>query len=104
MDDERAANHHIPTGRLRETANRLRSSRGASFPAVAHPTLPNEPTHDDDHLREGHPEVNHPSPALRAPHQLLMGVLPRVGALYDPTSGRIQWRGPSLLGDLRDEP
>src|SRR5215218_896706 len=71
--------------RLRGSANRSRSLRGSSLPAVAAPALSNQPPDDDDHvLREAHPEVHHSPPPLGAPHQLLVGVLPGVGALHHP--------------------
>src|SRR5215217_2067314 len=62
---------------LRGSADKSWLSGRTTFPAVASPALPDEPSHDDDHLREGHPEVDHPSSPLRAPHQLIVGVVPR---------------------------
>src|SRR5829696_2167969 len=90
--------------RLRASANRLRSAARSSFPAVAGPSFSDESPHDDDHLREGQPEVDDLLPALGTPYQLLVGILPGVGALHDPSSGRLEGRWPSPLGDLRDEP
>jgi hypothetical protein len=39
---------------LRGSAGRSRTSGRTIFPAVTSPALPDEPTHDDDHLGEGH--------------------------------------------------
>jgi hypothetical protein len=58
---------------LRVSADRSWLSARTTFPTVASPALPDEPTHDDDHLREGHPEVDHPPSPLRAPHKLFVG-------------------------------
>src|SRR5215207_2192963 len=65
---------------LRASANRLRSAARSSFPAVAGPSFSDESPHDDDHLREGQPEVDDLLPALGTPYQLLVGILPGVGA------------------------
>jgi hypothetical protein len=89
---------------LRASANRLRSAARPSLPAVADPSFSNESPYDDDHLREGQPEVDDFVPTLGTPHQLLVGILPGVGTLYDPSAGRLEGRWPSLLGDLCDEP
>src|SRR5215203_1543976 len=95
---------YFTEARIRASANRLRSAARSSFPAVAGPSFSDESPHDDDHLREGQPEVDDLLPALGTPYQLLVGILPGVGALHDPSSGRLEGRWPSPLGDLRDEP
>src|SRR5215217_5331277 len=70
---------------LRSRANRSRSARRAALPTIPSPGFSNESAHDDDRVREGDPEVDDlPSP-LRAPHQLLVSVIPGVGSLHDPT-------------------
>src|SRR5829696_7459730 len=70
---------------LRGRANRSRSARRAALPTIPSPGFSNESAHDDDRVREGDPEVDDlPSP-LRAPHQLLVSVIPGVGSLHDPT-------------------
>src|SRR5829696_5794899 len=71
----------MPQSRLRGSADRSWPSGGTTFPAVASPALSEESTHDDVHLREGHPEVHHLSPPLRAPHQLFVGVVPGASPL-----------------------
>src|SRR5215218_8441108 len=72
-------------GLLRGRANRSRSARRAALPTIPSPGFSNESAHDDDRVREGDPEVDDlPSP-LRAPHQLLVSVIPGVGSLHDPT-------------------
>src|SRR5215210_8490961 len=89
---------------LRASANRSWSAGRSASPTVAAPAFPDEPPHDDDHLGEGHPEVDDPPLTLRTPHQLLVGVVPRVRALHHPAP-----RGPkrcrlTLLGDLAYKP
>src|SRR5215210_8631621 len=79
-------------GLLRASANRLRSAERSSLPAVANPSFSNESPYDDDHLREGQPEGDDSPPTLGTPHQLLVGILPGVGTLYDPSAGRLQGR------------
>src|SRR5215213_9582597 len=74
---------------LRACANRLRATARPAIPAVAAPSFSNESPYDDDHLREGNPEVNDLIPTLGTPYELLVGVLPGVGAFYDPPSGRV---------------
>ncbi len=70
--------------RLRACANRSWSSGRSIVPAVAAPGLPDESPDDDDHVRERYPEVDEPPLALRAPRELLVGVVPRVRSLHDP--------------------
>src|SRR5215212_10267796 len=89
---------------LRACADRSWSSGRTPCPAVATPALPDEPPHDDDHLREGHPEVDHPTHLLRAPHELLVGVVPRASPFHHPALRYPERRGLALLGDLGDEP
>src|SRR5215204_4920230 len=89
--------------RFRGRANRSWSTRRAAFPMITSPRFSDEPTHDDDHVGEGHPEVYNPPFPLGAPHQLLVGVLPGVGALHHPTvCGPKRGRLP-LLGDHADQ-
>jgi len=70
---------------LRASANRSGSARRAALPTVPSPRFSDEPAHDDDRVGEGDPEVDDPSVALGTPHQLLVSVIPGVGALHDPT-------------------
>jgi thioredoxin reductase (NADPH) len=58
---------------LRGCADRSWLPGRSAFPTVAHPAFSDQPPHDDDHLRERHPEIDHPPHALRAPCQLLVG-------------------------------
>src|ERR671911_1383485 len=90
--------------RLRASANRLRSAARSSLPTIATPSFSNEFSYDDDHLGEGNPEVDHPSFPLRTPHQLLMGVVPRVRALHSPTFRRLKRRRLAFLGDHGEQP
>ena len=46
---------------------------GGSPNGVAAACFPDEPPHDDDHLRERHPEIDHPPLTPRTPHELLVG-------------------------------
>src|SRR5215216_3615744 len=57
----------IGVGDLRASANRLRSAARSSLPAVATPSFSNESPYDDDHLGEGHPEVDDSIPTLGTP-------------------------------------
>src|SRR5829696_9584363 len=91
------------TAQLRGSADRSWLSGRTTFPAVASPALPDEPTHDDDHLRESHPEVDHPSSPLRAPHQLLVGVVPGARPLHYPALRCLKWGWLSLLRDLGEQ-
>src|SRR5215204_2143168 len=61
---------------LRACADRSWLSRRSAFPTVAAPCFPDQSPDDDDHLREGHPEVDHPPHPLRTPEELLVGVVP----------------------------
>ncbi len=74
------------------------------LPAVAGPALPDEPPDDDDHVRERHPEVHHPSAPLGAPHELFVGVVPGAGALHHPPLRGPERGGLAPPGDLGDEP
>src|SRR5215213_8854347 len=67
---------------LRGRANRSWSAGRTAFPTVAGPGFSDEPTHDDDRVREGGPEVDDPPPPLGTPHEFLVGVLPGVGPLH----------------------
>src|SRR5215211_412384 len=46
---------------------------GGSLNGVAAPCFPDEPPHDNDRLRERHPEIDHPPLTPRTPHELLVG-------------------------------
>src|SRR5215217_2228218 len=72
-------------GVLRGCADRSWSAGRTAFPSVVHPAFSNQPPHDDHHLRERHPEIDHPPYPLRTPHQFLMRVMPRVRPLRHPT-------------------
>src|SRR5215217_9052522 len=58
--------------RFRGRANRSWSTRRAAFPTITSPSFSDQPTHDDDHVGEGYPEVYNPPFPLGAPHQLLV--------------------------------
>src|SRR5215216_2713986 len=75
----------VATASLRGCADRSWSAVRSAFPSVAHPAFSNQPPHDDHHLRERHPEIDHPPYPLRTPHQFLMRVMPRVRPLRHPT-------------------
>src|SRR5215203_4815049 len=72
-------------GFLRGCADRSWLPGRSAFPTVAHPAFSDQPPHDDDHLRERHPEIDHPSHALRAPHKLLVGVVPKICPFHHPS-------------------
>src|SRR5215216_3467860 len=74
-----------PAVRLRACANGSWSAGGSALPVVMSQGFPEEPAHDDDHVREGDPEVDHPPLPLGAPHQFLVGVLSGVRPLHHPT-------------------
>ena len=92
--------HYI--AELRACADRSWSARRSGLPTVAAPCFPDQSPHNDDHLREGHPEIDHPPPTLRTPHQLLLvGVVPRNSSSPLPTdwwprtvSACFSWRSP----------
>jgi len=67
---------------VRACADRSWSARRSSLPTVAAPCFPDQPPYDDDYLREGHPEIDHPPHPLRAPYKLLVGVVPRTRPLH----------------------
>ncbi len=64
-------------GGLKACADRSWSARRSGLPTVAAPAFSDQSPHDDDHLREGHPEIDYPPPTLRTSHQLPAGVVPR---------------------------
>ena len=72
-------------------------SGGLGFPAVVAPSFPDESPHDD-HLREGHPEVDDPPSPLGAPEELSVGDVPGIGALDDPALRGPKRGRPALLG------
>src|SRR5215216_3234878 len=71
-------------GSLRARTNRSWAAGGKGLPAIAGPGFSNEPSHDDDRVGKGHPEVDDSPFPLGAPHKLLMGIAPRIGSFYDP--------------------
>src|SRR5215208_3815324 len=85
--------------RTRGSANRSWSARRTGFPTIATPGFSDEPPHDDDHVRKGDPEVDDPSPLLGAPHQLLVGVVPGIGPLDDPSQAGFKRCGLAFLAD-----
>src|SRR5215204_4415319 len=93
------AKNRLP--RLRASVNRSWSSLMSSLPAVSNPAFSDEPPYDYDHVREGHPEIDHPSLTFRTPHQLLVGVVPGIGPLYYPPHPGFEWSGVAFLRDLR---
>ena len=70
--------------RLRGSASRLWSAARSPLPTVVSPALADEPAHGNDNPGEGKPKIYDRVGALSTPHQLLVGVLPRVRALYHP--------------------
>src|SRR5215212_5336443 len=84
---------------FRASVNRSWSTGRSGFPAVAGPAFPDEPPHDDDHVRERHPEVDHPPALLSTPHKLLVRVVPRVRAFHDPALRGLQRGGLAPLSD-----
>src|SRR5215210_4536060 len=70
---------------LRGSANRLWLAARTPLPTVVNPAPSDEPTHDDDYLGEGHPEVYDSPHSLGAPHKLLMSIVPGVSAFHHPT-------------------
>src|SRR5918994_375886 len=88
-----------PSFRLRASADRLRSAARTALPAVVSPAPSDEPPHNDDHLREGDPEVDDSLPALSAPHQLLVSVMPGVRTFHHPTFRRLKRCRLALLRD-----
>ena len=88
---------------LRASVNRSWSSGRSALPAVAAPAFPDQPPDDDDHVRERYPKVDHPCAPLGTPHQLLVGVVPRVRALHHPPLSGLQRSRLALLGDLADQ-
>src|ERR671916_2816720 len=73
------------TQKLRACANRSWSTAGSPLPTEANPGFSDEPAQHDDHLGGGDPQGDDAPPAFGAPHQLLVGVVPRVGAFHHPT-------------------
>src|SRR5215208_4079810 len=69
---------------LTACANRSWSAGGSTLPVVTSPGFSEEPAHDDDHVRESDPEVDHPPFPLGTPHQLFVSVLPGVRTLHHP--------------------
>src|SRR5215207_8987763 len=90
--------------RLRACANRSWSARRSSLPTVAAPCFPDQPPDDDDHLREGHPEIYHPPHPLCTLHQFLVGVVPRTRPLRHPAIGSPERCRLTFFGDLGFKP
>src|SRR5215217_1581690 len=90
------------TAQLRGSADRSWPSGRTTFPAVATPALPDEPPDDDDHVREGHPEVDDLSPTLRAPHKLFVGVVPGTRPLHYPALRCPKRGGLALLWEISE--
>ena len=89
---------------LRGCADRSWSAGRSTLPTVAHPALSDQPPHYDDHLGERHPEIDHTTPALRTPHQLLVRVVPGTRPLNHPPLRGCQRGRNVLAGDLADQP
>jgi CubicO group peptidase (beta-lactamase class C family) len=73
------------------------------------PGFSDEPTHDDDHLGESHPEVDDSTLSLRTPSKLFVGVVPGIGVRSTThrcvaasgaacPSGRFYVKGPAYCG------
>src|SRR5215217_177088 len=86
-------------GSLRARTNRSWAAGGKGLPAIAGPGFSNEPSHDDDRVGKGHPEVDDSPFPLGAPHKLLMGIATRIGSFYDPPFRGSQRSRLTLLGD-----
>src|SRR5215208_1336870 len=84
---------------LRGRADRSWSASRPPLPTVAHPTLSDQPPHCDHHHRERHPEIDDPPHPLGAPHQLLVGVVPRGCPLHHPPPRGPERRRPALPRD-----
>jgi hypothetical protein len=74
-----------------------------ALPAVTSPSFSDKPPHDDDDVRKRDPEVDYPTPPLRAPHEFLVGVMPRVRPLHDPAQTGSERGRLTLLGDHPDQ-
>src|SRR5215208_6586607 len=85
---------------LRACADRSWSARRSTLPTIPTPCLPDQSPNDDDHLREGHPEIYHPPHPLRAPHEFLVGVVPRTRPLHHPLIASPERCRLAFLGDL----
>src|SRR5215211_4596083 len=85
---------------LRACADRSWSARRSTLPTIPTPCLPDQSPNDDDHLREGHPEIYHPPHPLRAPHEFLVGVVPRTRPLHHPPIASPERCRLAFLGDL----
>src|SRR5918994_7173742 len=90
--------------RIRACANRSWLSGGSALPTVTNPAFPDKPSHHDDHVGEGDPEVYDPTLPLGTPHKLLMGVVPRVRPLHDPAQAGCERSGRAFFGDHAHEP
>src|SRR5215208_5666608 len=93
----------LPQVQLSASVNRSRSPGRSPLPTLAGPTFSAEPAHHDDHIREGHPEVDHPSAPLGTPHKLLVGVVPGIRALHNPPQTGPKRNLLTLLGDLAEQ-
>jgi len=88
---------------LRASATRLGSASRPTLPTVVSPAASDEPTHDDDHLGEGYPEIDDSPPALGASHQLLVGVMPGASAFDYPTFGGPKRSRLAFLGNYSEQ-
>ena len=84
---------------LRACANSSWAAIRSSLPTVVPPRFSDEPSHDDDRVGEGDPEVDHSPYPLGAPHELLVRVLPGIGSFYDPAVRRPERCRLTLLAD-----
>src|SRR3954452_6792966 len=88
---------------LRASVNRSWSSGRSTLPTVTTPAFSDESPDDDHHIREGHPEIDHPSAPLRTPHKLFVGVAPGIGSFHNPTHSGSKRRRLGLLGKLHQQ-
>src|SRR5215211_704607 len=73
------------------------------LPVIVGPGLSYDPAHDDDHRREGNPKIDDPISTFGTPHELLVGVVPRVCALYYPALCGRQRSRLAFLGDSGEQ-
>src|SRR5215207_3128453 len=85
---------------LRGSADRSRPSGRPTLPSVAFPSFSDESPDDNHHLGERHPEVHHSPHTLRAPKELLVGVVPRARPLHHPPPRGPERRRLALPRDL----
>src|SRR3954447_19696142 len=88
---------------FRASVNRSWSSGRSTLPTVTTPACSDESPDDDHHIREGHPEIDHPSAPLRTPHKLFVGVAPGIGSFHNPTHSGSKRSRLALLGNLAEQ-